>query len=360
MNKALRNSIFLALMAPFGLATQALADRPLILLPIAYYTPETSIAGGGLAIVNLWEEAPGRTSNIVTSASYTAKAQSIFTLHPKLYFQEGLFDSSFGLRYLFYPSEFYGRGNNVKNEDKQGFTSNTLAMDMFHRWFAWKYAFLGAGAGFYKIANVDPHPGRSLDPEFAAGFAEYEQRTLSFALGWDRRDYQNAPLEGAHHQLTHTLNWVEDPGGRIQNQSYSRSELDLRHYFKVGEKKVLAWQFMMGKLEGPLIPFPSLFKLGGGSQLRGYLANKYRDKAIAMSQLEFRQDFSKRFAFALFGGVGVVAPDIPTLHSNRKRVAGGGGLHYIADAQNRQKFRFDVGIGEDREYGVYVVFGEAF
>lgn len=117
---------------------------------------------------------------------------------------------------------------------------------------------------------------------------------------------------------------------------------------------------MIGKLEGKLIPFSSLFKLGGGNQLRGYLSNKYRDKAITFTQLEYRTDISRHFTFAVFSGIGVLAPDVPTLWENRSRVAGGVGLHYIADKENRQKFRFDVGIGEESEYGVYVVFGEAF
>jgi outer membrane protein assembly factor BamA len=335
-------------------------QNKLILLPIAYYTPETSLAAGALAIINFDKVGEGRTSNIVTSASYTLKQQSIFIFQPKFYFYEGQLDTSLGLRYTFFPSEFYGRGNDVKNSDKQKFTANTFSTDAFVRYFIWKHAFVGTGGGFSRIANVDPHEGNVLQAEFDAGFREYEQKSLSASIGWDRRDYQNSPLEGAYHQLLFAQNWVEDPGGRIQNRSFTKTELDLRHYFKVGDKKVLAWQYVIGKLEGKLIPFSSLFKLGGGNQLPGYLSNKYRDKAITFTQLEYRTDISRHFTFAVFSGIGVLAPDVPTLWENRSRVAGGVGLHYIADKENRQKFRFDVGIGEESEYGVYVVFGEAF
>lgn len=343
-----------------NVSAEDIPPRRLILLPIAYYTPETSLAAGALAIINIKKVKEGRTSNIVTSASYTVKQQSIFILQPKFYFLDGQADISVGARYLFYPSEYYGRGNNVKNSDKQKFTMNTQSTDIFGRYFPFAHFFTGAGAGISRITNVDVHEGNVLQSEFASGFDEYEVRTLSFGIGWDRRDHQNAPLEGAYHQLTNTLSWAEDPAGKIRHRSFNRLELDLKHYFKVGDKKVLAWQYVIGKLDGALIPFGSLFKLGGGNHLRGYLANKYRDKALTLTQFEYRADFSEHFAYAVFAGAGVVAPDVPTLWENRKRLAGGAGIHYIADKENRQKFRFDVGIGEESEYGVYVVFGEAF
>ena len=56
----------------------------------------------------------------------------------------------------------------------------------------------------------------------------------------------------------------------------------------------------------------------------------------------------------------MVAPDIDTLGVNRRRSTIGVGGHYLADAENRQKFRADVGLGEDGEMGVYIVFGEAY
>lgn len=169
--------------------------RPFILLPIAYYTPETSLAYGALGIINLQKVADGRTSNVVTSASYTVKQQTIFTLQPKLYFLNGQFDLSIGLRYLFFPSEFYGRGNDVKDSDRQNFTLNSLSSDFFARYFAWRHFFIGTGGGHFKISVVDLHEGDSLRPELQAGFGEYELKSLSLGIGWDRRDHQNAPLD---------------------------------------------------------------------------------------------------------------------------------------------------------------------
>lgn len=333
--------------------------RRFLILPIAYYMPETSAALGALAILNVKKVREGRMSNILTSASYTLKQQSIFIANPKFYFNEGNVEISANIRYLFFPAEFYGRGNNTRAEDKEHFTQNIFTTDLIVKHTFHKGFFFAPFGSYQQQKIVDYEQGKLVESEMRFGYGEYVHRSLGIQIGYDTRDYINAPLSGAYYFLTSSTHWFENPHNLFPDNSYKDLELDLRQYISVGDKKVLAANFFIGKEEGSSIPFQFLNKLGGGSALRGYLSGRYRDKAMTYAQLDYRADFYEKFSYSFFTGVGVVAPNTDTLLENRRRHTVGAGVHYIIDQESRQKMRLDVGIGES-DYGVYVVFSEAF
>ena len=57
--------------------------------PLIYYTPETKLALGLLSLNHFSKEAQGKTSNLLAIGSYTEKQQSILSLTPRFYFDEG-------------------------------------------------------------------------------------------------------------------------------------------------------------------------------------------------------------------------------------------------------------------------------
>ncbi len=347
------------------IATHVTADdnnlepkEKMILLPIGYYTPETSAALGGLLIYNIKKEAEGRTSNILSSLSYTLKQQSIFILAPKYYLKGGDTELYLNIRYLYFPAEYYGRGNETRVEDLEHFTQNIYTMDGGVKYKFYNDFFV-TPFGSYQEQIIVENDGAMVEAEKRFGFGEYTQRSLGFNLGVDSRDYHNSPLKGLYYFMTYSQHWFRNPQGLMPDPGYKNYELDLRHYISMGEKKVLAANFFIAKEEGHSVPFQFLNKLGGGNALRGYLSGRFRDKAISFLQADYRCDFAPRFAYSVFAGFGVVAPDTDTLLENRRRHTVGAGVHYLADVENRQKIRLDVGIGEN-DYGVYVVFGEAY
>lgn len=325
--------------------------------PIGYYTPETSAALGGLLIYNIDKEAEGKVSNILAVASYTLKNQSIFILSPRVFRREGRVEVYSNIRYFFYPSEYYGRGNDTLKEDKEKFTENIFAIDagVKHKFFG--DFFFAPQASLQKQRISKFEEGKKIEAEIAQGFGEFEQRSIGLNFGFDTRDYVNSPHSGHYYILQFSRHWNKDLHGKISSHVYDQLALDLRNYYSLGEKQTLATNFKVIKQEGTTIPFIFLQKLGGA--LRGYHAGRYRDKAASIMQMEFRKDFYENWAWAAFAGVGLVAPDTDSLLKNRRRHAVGVGIHYILDTESRQKMRLDFGLGED-DRGVYFVFGEAF
>lgn len=355
--------IFLSIFFIFFCDSVAYTQPPkqkLVMFPVAYYTPETSAGFGGVFIFNLNKEAEGKVSNILTTFSYTVKQQSIFILSPRLFRREGRVEIYSNLRYFFYPSEYYGRGNETLKSDKEKFTENIFGLDFGVKHKFWGDFFFAPHAGYQKHRVSKYETDKKVQSEIEQGFGDFEQRSIGLNFGFDTRDYNNAPLSGHYYFIQFSRHWNKDANNRISSHVYNQFVLDLRNYISLGEKQTLATNFKIVEQEGTAIPFVFLQRLGGGGgALRGYLAGRFRDKSAAIVQTEFRKDFHEKWAWAAFAGVGVVAPNTDTLLKNRRRHSIGGGIHYIIDSESRQKIRLDFGLGEN-DRGVYFVFGEAF
>lgn len=361
--KIFANAIKLLILSSLAIAPNlAIADEPekkLILFPIAYYTPETSVAFGGLMINNFKKVSEGKTSHLLSSISYTAKKQSIFVTSPRVYLRGGRIEIFSFARYMFFPSEYFGRGNHTLAENKQVYTYNLFATEIGVKHKVISDFFFAPYMGHLKQKIVKSDDGGLLASELASGFGEYTQNYTGFYFGWDTRDFVNAPLNGAYYFVSLSRHWTHDALGLIESKFFDKQEIDLRQYVNLAEKKVLALNLNIAKIDGKSVPFQSLLRLGGANSLRGYLAGRYRDKAFGVFQADYRFDISEKLAASFFAGLGTVASDLNGLSQNRRRHAVGAGLHYIADKENRQKFRLDLGFGEG-ERAIYVVFGEAF
>ena len=127
-------------------------------------------------------------------------------------------------------------------------------------------------------------------------------------------------------------------------------------YFRVGGKGVLAVRGYARVAEGD-IPFFALSSLGQGSDLRGYTAGRYRDKALFSTQAEYRYELSPRWTVVAFGGVGGVGPSLDKIP--QLLPAGGGGVRFSLGKENKINIRLDLAWGKD-DSAFYLAVGEAF
>ena len=117
------------------------------------------------------------------------------------------------------------------------------------------------------------------------------------------------------------------------------------------------------------LPFYSLPTLGGSNTLRGYIQNRFTDRAAAHFSLEYRINLIERgFAFtdtirleriglALFYDGGTVAADVDRLDNARYLDSYGVGLRL---AFSREAiFRVDLGYGAEGS-NLTIAFGNAF
>jgi hypothetical protein len=94
--------------------------------------------------------------------------------------------------------------------------------------------------------------------------------------------------------------------------------------------------------------------------MRGYFQGRYRDKFYAMLQVEYRQYFTKRFGFVVFGGLGDVASELIEYDFGSLKYSYGGGLRFLFNKKQKINLRMDIGFGQDGNRGVYFGIEEAF
>ncbi|KAA3644496.1 MAG: hypothetical protein DWP98_12020, partial [Bacteroidetes bacterium] len=107
-------------------------------------------------------------------------------------------------------------------------------------------------------------------------------------------------------------------------------------------------------------PFNELAFIGGRGKMRGYYEGQFRDRNLAMLQLEFRRHLFWKIGIVAFSGTGVIAREMNKLELNNLRITGGAGLRYQLDPKEKINIRLDYGIGERGNSGIYLTIGEAF
>ena len=172
---------------------------------------------------------------------------------------------------------------------------------------------------------------------------------------WDTRDNLYFPRRGAFVSVTGVVG--AEPLG--SDFSFRRVRFDARTYVGRGRLGAIALQGVVEVASGD-VPFDALPMVGGQSLLRGNPEGRYRDRAIGAVQAEYRTGpiVARRVGFAVFGGVGDVAPSLGELAGGAIPSAGFG-VRWMLDPRERVNLRFDIAAGKNG-VGPYIGFGEAF
>jgi len=106
-------------------------------------------------------------------------------------------------------------------------------------------------------------------------------------------------------------------------------------------------------------PFYDICLYGASSDLRGYEAGRFRDRASWAGQAEIRHRLKGRFGVAAFAGVGGIAPSFNELGDSTVLPAVGAGLRWQASKETPINLRIDFAVGRNSN-ALYVSVGEAF
>ena len=187
------------------------------------------------------------------------------------------------------------------------------------------------------IASV-PLPTEPVPVVLASGTAG----ALGFRIHYDDRDPELDPNWGATAGFEAAF---ADPaiGGDFEFQRY---EGNLNLYGEVQPDFVVAFQ-AVGCGTGGDVPFYRMCRLGTGLGLRGYPADRHRDKVAFTSQIELRRRLPARFTLVAFGGVGEVAPTIGELGSVDLLGSYGAGARYMVWKERHLNLSLDYGRGAE-------------
>lgn len=334
-------------------APKAEEDEPkIVLLPLAGYSPESSVAFAALAMI-FFESGGARPASSNIALAYTLRNQSQVNLGVTLPLARDLFRIRGNIRGLVWNDRFYGVGNDTGDDwtqfDTEAFETLLdlmvrLGVDGLYGGVILDAQWLEVTADADSLLMTSGVVGRKGGARIGAGAL----------LQWDSREGNvSAPSGGQLASARYTLYDKQVAGGF----TYRRLQLDARHYQLLGDLGLLAIR-LRGDFTDGEVPFDELSVLGGDFG-RGIYQGRYRDRHAVSSQLEWRSPLWKSMGGVVFGSVGAVAPDVATLAEQDPRWTAGAGFRYFVAEEEGVAVRVDVGFN-DTESNVYISLGEAF
>ena len=153
------------------------------------------------------------------------------------------------------------------------------------------------------------------------------------------------------------FNWTFYDNSIGSDFRYMQYDLDLRHFFQIDQKNILAFQGTFTRISGhaPIQAYPVL----GDDRLRGFSA-RYTDKNLLTFQAEYRRTLFDKFGIVFFAGMGDVAHHVDMFNPAKFKFGAGFGLRYTILPANKFNIRFDFGFGTHANSSMTFLPGEAF
>lgn len=328
-------------------------------LPLISYTPETNWLFGA-SIAHLYRLRNDSLSNVSYNSLtgfYTLNRQYVFNLQFQFNFKENANRLEGAAVFEKYPFYYFGLGNNTSSDDREAYNSKKMLLKLRYLRKIAKGFYIGPQVRFQSAYDIKPEKvGGLFEQGLVPGGDGFNATGIGLNFTYDTRDNVLYPFEGHYLQLSNH-NYLNFFGSDMQ---FSNLKFDLRSFVNPGRAHVLAFQSVFDFNIGEQPPFIMLAQIGGEQLLRGILRGKYRERHMLLSQVEYRFPIWWRFSGAVFGGAAEVMNKWNELNWHDVRLAGGAGLRFTLNAQERLNIRFDVGFGPDGSWNWYLVLNEAF
>ncbi len=330
----------------------------LVVLPIAFYTPETRLglgAAGVYAFRFRGEPDTIRPSQIQTGFAYTFENQLLLYFPFQIFYDRSKYNIYGELGYYRYFYRFFGIGNETAIADEEIYSANFPRVRLSALRLVRPNLYLGLRYWFddYNITDV------AADGKLAQGEVVGTRGGIVSALGvvanYDSRDNVFFPKKGMLMEAA----WLVNSRTFGSDFNFRRFSVDASFY------KTFPWQHTLA-LNGFVdfafgeTPFFQLPLIGGTKKLRGYWEGRFRDQKLWVAQAEYRLPLFWRLGMVAFGGVGSVAPDFSGFSGQRVHYSVGTGLRVLLSKTERINVRIDVGIDEAGNWLPYITVGEAF
>ena len=326
-------------------------------LPVIASTPETGLQYGVLLLQSLDEEAvDGKLSSIQYVAINSTEKQQRLVVRPTLYYFDYKLKLEPLINYSSFPEKYYGIGNDTQENSEEDFSSDYLFLKMRARYqlVSELHLLMLASRDDREITEFEANG--EIDSLLASSqLDEYTLHSRGGGLVWDTRDQPRYPDKGYYVELSREA---------FQGSSYDYHEdrIDLRAYYSIGEKQVLAGHLLQVKQDGDKIPFINLSTIGGSDVVRGIFEGRYRAPEMEAAQIEYRKYgydiLGLQTGFTVFAASGRVLEAFPGDDDKLHSAVGLGG-HFFFNPEDRTTIRFDLAYG-DEELGVYLMIDQAF
>lgn len=325
-------------------------------LPLIFYTPETSLGLGAAAVRNFYPgaEAGDRPSQLQLGGAYTLRNQLLLYFSYQLFLRDNRTEVFGELGYYDYVYFYYGLGNATTQEMEETYQVRFPRI----RWTILEQLVPHLRAGLScKFDHYELYQRAAqglLDQDQPTGFAGGNIVTLGAVLRYDTRDDVNLPLAG----WFVTLNLEQNARFLGSPYRFRRALLDVVRYQPIGRDQTIALNFYTGSMSGD-IPFQELLFIGGPKKGRGTIEGRFRDQNLVLWQAAYRFPLFWRLRGSAFASTGRVATQYEDLWSGQYHFNYGLGLRFLLNEAEQVQLRCDVGLGGDK-LGFYFTVNDAF
>lgn len=332
--------------------------------PVISSSPETSLMFGGVVLRHFRLPGPvhrmkngnwPRRSSVAVFAAYSLKNQFIASLAPTLYLRGEQWSVSGNINAIFFPSTFYEIGRESRESSAEEYTQRlfSASVEASRTLFSSMRAGLQVAIAHARITEVEM--GRVLDRDGVLGSEGGLIAGVGPVVAWDSRDQNMASQSGSLYQVA--ANFY--PSAIGSEYAFGLVNFSARHFFAITQDHTLALG-ASGQLGWGDMPFQMMAKLGGDSRLRGYFDARHIDIHGVVAQAEYRVPLYWKIGGAAFAGVGDVAGTLSEFDALDLKYAGGVGLRYALNVEDRVNLRLDVAATGDGDRNLYIAIGEAF
>lgn len=338
--------------------TRFIRKSSLVVLPLAFYTPETRFGGGAAGLLAFrFRNQPDSTrpSQIQLGFAYTQERQLLSYMPFQLFLKNGKYNVYGELGYYRYFFYFFGIGNDA-SDDFETYNVNfprariTALQQILPNlytgvrfWYDDYDITEMEDRGLLALGNITGSKGGSI-------------ANLGVVSNYDSRDNIFFPTQGQLIELA-----IMNSNSYIGSDfDYTRISLDASSYFTNKWNHTFAvntwFDFVFGDA-----PFNELAQIGGSKKMRGYYEGRYRDNKLWMLQAEYRMpQLYWRLGLVVFGSVGSVAPTFDEFKNNQIHYSFGTGLRILLSEKEKLNIRIDVGVDEQFNVLPYLTVSEAF
>ncbi|MCH7415020.1 outer membrane protein assembly factor [Belliella sp. R4-6] len=342
-----------------GFQDSAAITKPVIsVLPLVYYTPETSWSFGAGAVANFklgYQNQKTYKSQIALGGAYTLLNQFLAYGSWRIFTEENknLFAGEIGwYRYVYF---FYGIGPHVNESDREQFdaTFPRLRFDYLRKVKSNLYLGFRYHYDDFDITSVEING--LLDSGGILGSVGGRLSGVGPIVYFDSRDSQIFPTRGVFAESSFQT-FHKSIGSQY---NYSRMLVDFRSVHSINEKSVLVWNAYSELMFGDT-PFFGLPLVGGNRLLRGLFEGKFRDKNLVLAQAEYRWKFLPRWGAVGFAGLGNIFSQENSFHFNQTKFTYGLGGRFQLSKKEKLNLRLDFAKSPNEDLRIYLTFGEAF
>ncbi|MCH7399361.1 outer membrane protein assembly factor [Belliella sp. DSM 107340] len=333
--------------------------KPVVsVLPLVYYTPETSWSFGAGAVANFKigdQHEDTFESQVALGGAYTLFNQFLAYGSWRIFTEENknLFAGEIGwYRYVYF---FYGIGATVQDSDREQFDATFPRLKFDYLRKVQSNLYLGFRYHYDDFEITSVKASGLLDSGDILGSNGGRLSGIGPIIYFDSRDSQLYPSRGV--LVESSFQTFHKSIGSQYN--FSKMLIDFRSVHSITEKSVLVWNAYSELMFGDM-PFFGLPMVGGNRLLRGLFEGKFRDSNLALAQAEYRWKFLPRWGAVGFAGVGNVFSRNNSFQFNQSKFTYGLGGRFQLSKKEKLNLRLDFATSPSEDFQIYFTFGEAF